>query len=248
LETIGDHSAMAILNARLNQSLVASKQLESFHKLSSFIIHDLKNSVSTLSLLVRNANLHLREPDFQQSMLRTVVQAVEKMNSLMGKLKTVSQEGKINQGPVDLNSLVEGILSRLKLEERKGIAVEKHLNGIPLVKGDPDLLEKVILNLVLNGLEAMPQGGRLRLSTTTPSQKGIAELRVSDTGEGMSETFIRNSLFKPFQTSKRKGLGLGLYQSKEIVEAHGGRIEVESKRGEGTTFTIRLGIWEGRDG
>jgi len=248
LETIGDHSAMAILNARLNQSLVASKQLESFHKLSSFIIHDLKNSVSTLSLLVRNANLHLREPDFQQSMLRTVIQAVEKMNSLMGKLKTVSQEGKINQGPVDLNSLVEGILARLKLEERKGIAVEKHLNGIPLVKGDPDLLEKVILNLVLNGLEAMPQGGRLRLSTTTSSQKGIAELRVSDTGEGMSETFIRNSLFKPFQTSKRKGLGLGLYQSKEIVEAHGGRIEVESKQGEGTTFTIRLGIWEGRDG
>ncbi len=248
LETIGDHSAMAILNARLNQSLVATKQLESFHKLSSFIIHDLKNSVSTLSLLVRNAHLHLQDPDFQQSMLRTVTQAVEKMNSLMGKLKTVSQEGKISQGPVDLNSLVEGILSKLKLEERKGIEVEKHLNGIPLVKGNPDLLEKVVLNLVLNGIEAMPQGGRLKLSTAKVPQEGRAELRVSDTGVGMSKGFIRNSLFKPFQTSKAKGLGLGLYQSKEIVEAHGGRIEVASKEGEGTTFTLKLGIWEGKNG
>jgi len=248
LETIADHSAMAILNARLNQNLVATKQLESFHKLSSFIIHDLKNSVSTLSLLVRNANLHLQDPDFQKSMLRTVTQAVEKMNSLMGKLRTVSQSGKISQGPVDLNSLVEEILSKLRLEEKKGIEVEKHLNGIPLVKGDAELLEKVVLNLVLNGIEAMPQGGSLRLYTSKPPRGRRAELRVSDTGVGMSKGFIRNSLFKPFQTSKGKGLGLGLYQSKEIVEAHGGRIEVESKEGEGTTFTIKLGLWEEKDG
>lgn len=248
LETIGDHSAMAILNARLNQSLVATKQLESFHKLSSFIIHDLKNSISTLSLLVRNANNHLQEPDFQRSMLTTVTQAVERMNSLMGKLRTVSQEGKINQGPVDLNSLVEGTLSKLRTGERKEIEVEKHLNGIPLVKGDPDLLEKVVLNLMLNGIEAMPQGGRLKVSTAKESQGERAELKVADTGVGMSESFIRNSLFKPFQTSKRKGLGLGLYQSKEIVKAHGGQIKVESKKGEGTTFTLKLRIWKEKDG
>lgn len=248
LETIADHSAMAILNARLNQSLVASKQMESFHKLSSFIIHDLKNSVSTLSLLVRNANLHLQDPEFQRSMLRTVTQAVEKMNSLIGKLRTIHKGIKVSLEPVDLNSLVEGASSKLKLEEREGIEVKKHLNGAPMVKGDSEFLEKVVLNLLLNGIEAMPNGGKLELFTSKPPHAKWAELRISDTGVGMRETFVKNSLFKPFQTSKEKGIGLGLYQCKEIVEAHGGKIEVKSKEGVGTTFTVKLGLWEEEDG
>jgi len=228
--------------------LVASKQMESFHKLSSFIIHDLKNSVSMLSLLVRNANLHLQDPEFQRSMLRTVTQAVEKMNSLIGKLRTIHKGIKISLEPVDLNSLVEGASSKLKLEEREGIEVKKHLNGAPMVKGDPEFLEKVVLNLLLNGIEAMPNGGELELFTSKPPHAKWAELRISDTGVGMRETFVKNSLFKPFQTSKEKGIGLGLYQCKEIVEAHGGKIEVKSKEGVGTTFTVKLGLWEEEDG
>ena len=154
---------------------------------------------------------------------------------------------RINEEPVDLNSLVEETLTRLKPEGRKGIEVEKHLNGIPLVKGDRELLEKVILNLVLNGMEAMPKGGKLKFYTSKSPTGKRAKLRISDTGRGMSESFIKDSLFKPFQTSKEEGLGLGLYQSKEIVEAHGGKIEVESEEEKGTTFTIELSTWEGRD-
>jgi len=103
---------------------------------------------------------------------------------------------------------------------------------------DAEQIDKVITNLALNAIEAVPPGGRIHVRTA--QQNGWAVVTVADTGCGMDTEFVRRSLFRPFQTTKKKGLGIGMFQSKMIVEAHGGRIEVETARGKGSTFRVLL--------
>jgi signal transduction histidine kinase len=103
---------------------------------------------------------------------------------------------------------------------------------------DPEQLRKVITNLLFNAKEAVNDAGEIRVSTA--QQNSSVLLSVSDNGCGMSPEFMRRSLFKPFQTTKKTGLGIGMFHSKAIVEAHQGRIEVESQPGKGTTFRILL--------
>ena len=111
--------------------------------------------------------------------------------------------------------------------------------SLPDIRLDPEQFQKVVLNLILNARDAMDGRGTLKI-TTSSSTAGWQTLTVSDSGSGMSPDFIRKSLFRPFQTTKKRGLGIGMFQSKMIVDAHGGRFEVESTPGIGTTFRVHL--------
>jgi signal transduction histidine kinase len=128
----------------------------------------------------------------------------------------------------------------MKISNFTRIKTSLDFGNLPLVRCDQSQIEKVFQNLILNALEAMPEGGTLTITTEVAKESGFVGFKVSDTGSGMSKDFIRNSLFKPFQTTKKKGLGIGLIQCKEIVEMHKGRISVESEEGKGTTFTLEL--------
>ncbi|HVP36831.1 MAG TPA: XrtA/PEP-CTERM system histidine kinase PrsK [Terriglobales bacterium] len=239
---VAHQASIAILNAKLSQELILSREMESFNRLSSFILHDLKNFISMLSLLLQNAEERLKNPDFQKSALITISDTVERMRNLISKLSTPSAGIKLDLKNCDLNKVLKNILDKMKISNFARIKTSLNFGSLPSVRCDQSQMEKVFQNLVLNALEAMPEGGTLSIISEENMGAGFVRLKVSDTGSGMTKEFIRTSLFKPFQTTKRKGLGIGLIQCKEIIEMHKGRISVESEEGKGTTFTLELPV------
>jgi hypothetical protein len=240
LNGVAHQSSIAVLNAKLSQELILAKEMESFNKLSSFILHDLKNFISMLSLLLQNAEEKLKHPDFQRSVMVTISDTVERMRGLMNKLSSASEGVELNYKSCDLNKILQNMLNKIRVSGSSQIKTVLEFSPLPSVRCDQNQLEKVFQNLIINALEAMTGGGTLSILTGLDEESGLIRIKVSDTGAGMSRDFIRNQLFKPFQTTKKKGLGIGLYQCKEIVELHKGRILVESEEEKGTSFTIEL--------
>jgi hypothetical protein len=238
LKAISTQAAGQIRNIRLSRELLTAKEAEAFHQVSTFFIHDLKNLISTLSLLVQNAEEHLSNPSFQQDAMRTLRTTVAKMNAMVSKLTLLSRGLKMHPHPVLLNDLLEQTVTILNGQISPRIV--KRLEKIPPVLADGEQVQKVVLNLLLNAIEASPSEGSIHLQTREENDKVI--LTVTDQGCGMAPDFIRSSLFKPFQTTKPQGLGIGLFQCKKIIEAHGGWIEVESELGRGTTFRVLLPV------
>ena len=256
LETLANQSSVAILNAKLNEDLIVSKEMESFHKLSSFVLHDLKNSVSMLSMIIKNAERNWEKQEFRRDMVTTISNAVSKMRSIISKISTLPDKLVPKREMVGINDLITRIIRENKIKDEKNISYKENFQKLPLIAIDPEQIQKVIENLVINAMEAMPKGGDLQISTkvienqdvensnngTMVSTTSYVEIMISDTGMGIPQEFIQNRLFKPFQTTKKKGLGIGLYQCWEIVIAHGGKIEVESKENKGTCFIVLLPI------
>jgi len=254
LETLANQSSVAILNAQLNEDLLISREMESFHKLSSFVLHDLRNSTSMLSMIINNAERNWDNQQFQKDMLITISNTVNKMKSLISKISSLPDNLEPRRQMVQINDMIKKVLDETKIEELNSIKLKDDLQQLPMLSVDPDQIQKVIENLVINALEALPRGGSLKISTKlvhnhrnrhagngrANSENSFAEIDITDTGSGMTEDFIQNHLFKPFQTTKKKGLGIGLYQCKEIITAHGGTIEVKSQENEGTSFKILL--------
>lgn len=230
--------AGTIVNARLSEELIRVKELEVFHRFSSFVLHDLKNLVSSLSLVVQNAGEHMSNPEFQKDALKAVQKSVEKMEALIARLSNSAALEKGKFVKADLNQLVSEVVSRVGQNDTKNKTVRVDFENIPKVFFDPEQMEKVVVNLLLNAFEAMDDGGTVKVETKVHDGRVI--LSVSDNGPGMPPEFVGNNLFRPFQSTKKKGLGIGLYQCKSIVEAHQGKIEVETEEGDGSTFRIVL--------
>jgi putative PEP-CTERM system histidine kinase len=223
------------MTTRLSERLVRSHEFEAFHRLTSFVIHDLKNSISALSMLSDNALRNFADPEFQRDTIKTVSKTVERMKALLARLSTAPASDGLRLEPVDLAALALEAATPLVKNDR--INLVKDLAPLP-ISADADALSRVVQNLITNAMQSIDGEGTVRLRTF--ARDGWALLSVSDTGCGMSEEFMRRSLFAPFRSTKKGGWGIGLYQSKGIVEAHGGSIEVSSREGAGTTFTIKL--------
>ncbi len=236
LRAITSHAAGRIKNVRLTQELLTVKEAETFHQVSTFFIHDLKNLVSTLSLLVQNAEEHMSNPLFQQDAARTLRSTVSKMNAMISNLTILYRGLKISPRPTNVNDLIEETVATLNGQVSSRLV--KRMEGLPTIPADGEQLQKVCLNLLLNAIEASPPDGEIVIQTFAES--GEVVLTVTDHGCGMSPEFIQSSLFRPFQTTKSHGLGIGLFQCKKIVEAHKGRIEVESEEGKGSIFRVVL--------
>jgi len=239
LKTIASQASSSILIAKLSQELIAAKQMETFHQLSSFVIHDLKNFVYMLSLVVQNASSKLMSnPEFQQDVLKMMSDLVSKMRSLITRLSATPDKLNLEFKEADLNQVVEDTVSQFLMRSYKRVAILKELGQVPRVKIDSEQIQNVLMNLLLNAAEALEGKGSIRVGTFC--EESWVVVAVSDNGRGMSREFIETSLFKPFRTTKKNGLGIGLFQCKTIVEAHGGRIEVESEEGKGSTFRVKL--------
>lgn len=241
MKTMAKQAASSILNAKLSQRLVSSKELETFHSLSIFLLHDLKNFVSMISLVVENMSLNFDNPEFRKDALASLSLTVDKMKRLMERLAALSKTPDPCYASVDLNAMVQETL--VEIEKSIKSKIIKDLHELPVIHVDPAQIRKVLTNLLLNAEEAITGEGEIRLATSV--QDGMVILSVSDNGCGIPSEFLENRLFKPFSTTKSQGFGIGLYQLKSILEAHGGRIQANSEVGKGSTFTVALPIESG---
>lgn len=236
LRCVADQVAANLLKVQLSQKLLQAKELEAFQTMSAFFVHDLKNTASTLNLMLQNLPIHFDDPAFREDALRGVGKTVSHINRLISRLGMIRHELQIKGVATDLNEVVAKALAGW--EEAAGIRLQKDLQPLPPLLLDAEQMVKVVTNLILNAREALAKDGQVHIATSQSNGWGV--LTVTDNGCGMSADFLNRSLFRPFQTTKKTGLGIGMFQSKMIVEAHGGRVEVESSAGKGTTFRILL--------
>jgi putative PEP-CTERM system histidine kinase len=242
LKCIGDQIAAGLLNTRLSQKLVQAKELEAFQTMSAFFVHDMKNTANTLNLMLQNLPVHFDNPEFRADALRGVGKTVDRINHLISRLGSIRHELQIKPVEADFNHVIQKALEGW--EEISGINLKKDFGALPRFQFDPEQFLKVATNLIFNAREAVGQNGQVQI--TTSQKNGFAILTVTDNGCGMSREFMERQLFRAFQTTKKNGLGIGMFQSKMIVEAHRGRFEVESESGTGTTFRALLPIHSNR--
>ena len=241
LKCIGDQIAATLLSLRLTDELMAAKELEAFQTMSTFFVHDLKNATSTLSLTLQNLPAHFDNPSFREDALRAIANTVSRINLHIDRLSVLRNKLELKPIESDLNQLVIETLE--SLNGMPGVELVKEFDSLPKVVVDREQLQNVVTNLLMNAREAVGSNGQIRVETS--QREGRAVLSVADNGCGMSPEFLRHSLFRPFQTTKKKGLGIGMFQSKLIVEAHRGSIQVESEPGKGTRFGIFLPLTAG---
>jgi len=228
MKTISRQAFLAIMHQRLSDQIIRAREIQAIGNVATFVAHDLKNHVSSLSLIVENAARHLHNPEFQKDMLTSLGNTVTKMQTLIGRLKNFGEQDlKLRQ--VNLLELSKKT-AHLLLESRISVSGTPETAWV-----DETEIQKVVLNLLMNGLEASEKTEPVILEVGCDNAPYI---RVSDKGCGMTSRYIRTELFKPFRTTKKQGLGIGLYQCSQIMEAHGGRIEVNSLEGIGTEFTV----------
>jgi putative PEP-CTERM system histidine kinase len=235
LKTIADQAAVSLLNIKMTEQISKAKEMEAFQTMSAFFVHDLKNLASKLSLTMQNLPIHFDNLEFRRDALSAISDSVNKINTMCGRLSLLRQKIVLQPAETDLNELVTSTLDTLNGCK---VSITRELNPLPKTSFDTDQIQKVITNFILNANQALANGGEIKV--TTEQREGWIVLSVSDNGCGMSKEFIEKSLFHPFKTTKKQGMGIGLFHSKMIVEAHKGRIEVESEEGKGSTFKVFL--------
>ena len=240
---MAEQAAGTIVTARLSESIAQAREIETFDRVTAAVIHDIKNSVSALSLLSRNALRNFDDPEFQRDTITTLSRTVDRMQRLLTRLSAPMLETRpLRRDPVDLMPLVLEATTALAADPH--LRVVRELGAVGKVAGDRDALLRVLENLVTNAAEAIEGDGTITL--TLAEAEGRAVMTVSDTGCGISEEFLQRHLFSPFRSTKKGGWGIGLYHTKQVVEHHDGTIVVKSVEGQGTMFAVTLPLWSGR--
>ena len=237
LKTAGRQVAGYLAVQDTVEKLVQARQFDSFNRMSAFVVHDLKNLVAQLSLLLKNAARHRDNPEFQQDMLETVENVLERMQGLLRQLRVGTRP--IEQAaPVDLlPALQAAIAAKRGHRIEPSLHIDHTVEAVEVV-AHRDRLERVVGHLIQNALEATPAGGSVRVSAQC--ERDTVQVEVTDTGRGMSREFIETKLFRPFSSTKEHGMGIGAFESREYIRELGGSLAVRSTEGTGTTFTLTL--------
>ena len=238
LKTAGRQAASFLAQMQATEALLEVRKFDAFNRMSAFVVHDLKNIVTQLSLMMKNAQKHSQNPEFQRDMLMTVENSLDRMRQLMLQLREGATPPGTNVG-VDLVEIVRRIQ---KNAISRGRQLEFELDDHVGTRGQEERLERIIGHVVQNAFDATPASGQVKLTLSRKASQACIE--VADTGAGMSREFIRTRLFKPFQTTKQAGMGIGAYESFQYVQELGGKIEVDSELGHGTCVTILLPLFE----
>ncbi len=239
LEALAAQLAAGLLNLKLSARLRHAKEVETFQTVSTFFVHDLKNLASRLSLTMQNLPANFDNPEFRADALRVIDTSLTKIDDMCGRLAMLRQNIELKLDQCDLNQLISATLD--EFNGSLNAELKKDLRLLPKVRLDSEQIHKVLTNLVMNANDAVNGHGIIHVSTM--HEGNMVGFSVRDNGSGMSEEFVEKSLFRPFQTTKKRGLGIGLFHSKLIVEAHRGSVEVNSVVGTGTEFRVVLPIY-----
>jgi len=238
LKTAARQAATFLGQMQATEALLEARKFDAFNRMSAFVVHDLKNIVAQLSLMLKNAERHRGNPEFQKDMLMTVDHSVERMKQLMMQLREGTTPVDAPHG-VDLVEVI-GRIRRAKGTQQP--VPEIRFAEKLTVRGHEDRLERVIGHLVQNAIDATDENGRVWIRLE--SQDGLAMVEVGDTGQGMTPEFVRERLFKPFQTTKATGMGIGAYESFQYVQELGGSVQVDTTPGAGTRVRLLLPVFE----
>lgn len=240
LLTASAHQVASYVAVRQSvERLVEARQFESFSRMSAFVVHDLKNLVAQLSLLMRNATRHRDDPRFQADMLETIDNVVARMQRLLAQLRAGTQ-------PIELPAAVRlGAVLAAAVEDKRSVRPGTRLDLVNDAQGvevtaHADRLARVVGHLIQNALEATPAHGSVRVVARVDGDRAVVD--IVDTGCGMSRDFIESRLFNPFTTTKDHGMGIGAFESREYIREIGGALAVSSTPGAGTTMSIRLPV------
>lgn len=238
LQCIADQVTSVLLNLRLANEVARAREMEAFRTMSAFFVHDLKNAAASLNLMLKNLPVHFDDPAFREDALRGIGNTARRIDEMIARLTALRQRPDFKPIEADLNQLVNEAVDRLEVSPQ--VALTKELQPLPRILADCEQIQSVVANLVLNARDALGPEGCVRLRTEHLGASVV--LTVADNGCGMSQAFLKDSLFRPFQSTKKKGLGIGMYQSRMIVERHGGSIRVESEMDKGSTFRVSLPV------
>nr|WP_158651908.1 XrtA/PEP-CTERM system histidine kinase PrsK [Marinobacterium profundum] len=239
LKALGSQLAALITLRETTDQLAANHQFEAYYRFSAFVVHDIKNVVAQLSMVVKNAERHKHNPEFVDDALDTLDNAVQRMNRMLSQLK---QQGALAAHAEVVNALdiARAVEQNQKSQQpRVELVIPQGLDTALKLKVERDKLVSVLGHLVQNAQEATPAEGFVRL--LVDNQDGMAIFSVMDNGCGMSEQFQRERLFKPFDTTKgRAGMGIGVYETRQFVVQNQGSLKVSSALGQGSEFRVAL--------
>lgn len=229
--TLACQASAVLLNLRLTEQLARTREMAALGKVSAFVMHDLKNLVSALSLSLENARQYMADPAFQQELLSSVSACVGRMQGLITRLRCLPDQEQMQRASVNLLQVALDTAALVK-------GADLQVTGKPVMAyGDRDELQKVAMNLMINAVEA---SNGVQPVTVEVGERDYPFFKVKDRGCGIPERFLKSILVTPFFSTKEQGMGIGLYQSRQIVEAHGGSIEVNSSVNQGSEFTVWL--------
>ena len=238
LKTASRQAAGYLAQMQATEALLEARKFDAFNRMSAFVVHDLKNIVTQLSLMLKNAERLHDNREFQRDMLLTVESSLAKMRRLMLQLREGAPAAGVSVG-VELSPIVQRLQALAKASTR--VLEVTHMERLA-TRGHEERLERVLGHLVHNALDATTVDGRVWMSVERMS--GQVRIEVGDTGTGMTEEFVQTRLFKPFSSTKGSGMGVGSYESAQYVRELGGSIEVASRPAQGTIVTVLLPLFE----
>ena len=232
--TAGIQAASYIAEARGQQALADARRFDEFNRRFAFILHDIKNLVSQLSLVTRNAERHADNPEFRADMIATLQSSVRKMNDLLARLSP----GAARESDPPRATEVQPLLDAIAAARQRHHPVRAFADSGLVAMADPNGLEQALSHLVQNAIDASEPDIPVMLRAFESG--GDVAIEVIDRGVGMSADFVRSRLYQPFASTKEQGFGVGAFEAKSLIAAMGGRLEVESRLGAGTRFTLFL--------
>jgi len=242
LSSISNQLAHLLLNQRLSDDLLLAREWESFNRFSSFVVHDLKNLATLQGMTLENSKELGKDPRFVADAFATFSETTDKMINLIAGLSVQRGQFSLKKRPVNLLEVLSSAFDDLKISQRSGLTVTTTFppkEQPPVIAGDPDLLKKVFINLILNAIQSLPRGqGTVDVTVVHPGN-GKITTGITDTGCGIPPDQIKN-LFRPFQKKKKNGMGIGLCHTRSIIEVHGGRIHIDSHVNTGTQVEIEF--------
>jgi len=234
LRTAGRQAASSLAEAHGQEALSNAQRFEDFNRRFAFILHDIKNLVSQLSLLSRNAERHADNEDFRSDMIATLKSSVGKMNELLARLSPQATPRVHRSEPNELRPILSSAIAANRRNHDVRLLGDASLSAVV----DPAGLEQAVGHLVQNAVEASPAAEPVIVRVA--ERGGSVLVTIADHGCGMDSDFIRNRLFQPFASTKADGFGIGSFEARSLIAAMGGRLGVDSRPGKGTTFTIML--------